>query len=217
MADLRDRRHRVHVRYLRAADAASDRRSGAAGTHRRRTRLAGISALGGQAVLHSRCGGRHLRLARRISHRSAGKTARADVEHPHLRVRGLCLRIRHFADDAAGAEVFCFRGRLRRVCRGRRLAGGAFPASQTARAGARLYTGVFLGRWLARGDGERARRVLGKRSSRDPHPGVPERPWRRKRPARRMAIHDDVGADSGHPVDHHPPFPARITRVAGEA
>ena len=33
----------------------------------------------------------------------------------------------------------------------------------------------------------------------------------------RMALHDDVGADSGHPVDHHPPVPARVSRVAAEA
>ena len=77
VVDLRHRRDRVRVRYLRAADAAAHRRAGARRADSRQPGHPGVRRLGRAAVL--RAGGvrRRLRPARRLPHRSTRPPARA--------------------------------------------------------------------------------------------------------------------------------------------
>ena len=93
VADLRDRGDRLRVRHLRTADAAADCAAGLDGARQHRSRDSRIRRLGGQAVLLARVRGRPVWAARRLSDGPLGTAARADVEHPAVRVFSLCGRV----------------------------------------------------------------------------------------------------------------------------
>ncbi len=211
MAHLRHRRHRFRLRHLRNPDAAAHRQAGAAGTDGRRAGIAGVSDVGRPAVLHPGVCRRHLRAHRRISHRPARPPARADLQHPHLRDRGVSLGILDLDRDAARAALLRVHRRVRRVRRRRSVARRALPRGQAAREGARLHAGVFVARRHHGRDGQRAVR----RVCREPAVAEHVRP-RPVRSARAVALHADVGRAAGDPADPDPPVPARVTCLAAK-
>ena len=168
VADLRDCRHRLRLRHLRAADAAAHHQAGDRRAERADHRRAGArrdaAARGHGAVgagrrryvewartlffvpAHRR---RRVRPARRLSHRSPRTPPGADLQHPALRVCGVRGRVR---DHAAAAAVLPLPGlhrRLRGVRRGGGLAGRAVSRPRAAREGARLHAGVLVVRRVA--------------------------------------------------------------------
>ena len=94
VADLRHGGHRIRVRHLRDPDAAADRAAGAARADGRRAGIARVPDVGRAAVLHPGIRRRHLRAARRLPDRPLRAPARAHLQHPHLRVRGVRVRVR---------------------------------------------------------------------------------------------------------------------------
>ena len=80
----------------------------------------------------------------------------------------LCRRLLHFAADAAVLPLLVFVGVCVEFVAAVAWLAELFPHPQTARKGARLYPGIFLGRRLAGGGGDGLAVSLGQRSSRDP-------------------------------------------------
>ena len=94
---------------------------------KRRARHARVQRLGGAAVLRAGRGRRRLRPARRLPDRPARPPARADVEHPALRVLGLARRVQHEHLTAPVLPLHDVHRRVRRVRRGRGVARRAVP------------------------------------------------------------------------------------------
>ena len=210
MADLRHCRNRVRLRHLRNPDAAADRAAGIARADRRRARLARIPDVGGAALLHPRLRRRHLRLARRLHDRSVRPPPGADLQHPHLRAGGLLLRVRDLDRDAALPALPGVHRRLRRVRRGRGVAGRALPRTEAAREGARLHAGVLVAR---RPDGGNSQQLL-RRTCGGTAGARCVRLGRHPESPRAVALHADVRRHPGHPADPHPAVPAGIAGLA---
>ena len=170
----------------------------------RRAGHAGVQPLGRAAVLDSGDRRRHLRPARRLPDRPARPAARADVEHPALRVLGVRRRLQHEHLAVPVLPLHDVHRRLRRVRGGRGLAGRAVPRPEAAREGARLHAGVLVDRRRA---GDR-RPMPGCSRIRRVAAGDLRRP-------RGVALHADVGRDSGAAADHHPAVPAGVAGLAG--
>ena len=120
------------------------------------------------------------------------------------------VRVRHLDRDAALPALPGVHRRVRRVRRGRGVAGRALPRTEAAREGARLYAGVLVARRPDGGNGQQLLRgtcggAAGARCVRfGSHPESP----------RAVALHADVRRHPGHPADPHPPVPARIAGLA---
>ena len=151
-----------------------------------------------------RAGGRrrHLRAARRLPHRPVRPPARARVEHPALRVLGCSPRHLDVGRSAAVLALLHVRRRLRGVRRGRRVAGGALPDPEAARAVVG-YTQAF-GR-------SAALMVTGAYYLVVTYGAVAAGGSRRPRG---VALHADVGRDSGDSADPHPAVPAGVAGLA---
>ena len=108
--DLRHRGDRLRVRYLRTADAAADRRPGIAGAWRAHAAARRSSPTGSACCSTCRRLRRHLRLAGRLSDRPVRPPARADVEHPAVRVLGVRGRLFDESVDAAVLRTTTFIG-----------------------------------------------------------------------------------------------------------
>ncbi len=139
----------------------------------------------GQALLHPGIRGRHLRPHRRLPHRPARAPARADLQHPDLRRRGVPVGLLDLDRDAARAALLRVHRRVRRVRRGGRVARRALPRAEAARESARLHAGVFVARRHHGRDGQRAVRGLRGEPARADHVRDPTSPIRTRRGATR--------------------------------
>ncbi len=145
VVDLHHRVDRVRVRYLRAAGAAADSAAGAGAIGRPDLRQRGVHRLGAGDVLCSGVGGRRVRDARRLFDRLIGPATHPDVEHPAVRRFDVCRRHEHVAGNADVLPLFDVHRRVRRVRRGRSLAGGTVRRPQAAGARSGVHAGLFLG------------------------------------------------------------------------
>ena len=204
MADLRNCRSWIRVRFLRAADAPDHRAPGAVGAAAGAAHESSSERVGRVHALYPCGGGGDLRAARRLPDRPARPTPGARVEHSAVCGLGPGGRLLDLGRMAAVLALLHVRRRLRRVCRGRRMARRAVHRSEATRIGHRIHAGVRVDR---RDHGDR-RVLLDRHLRRVAAAGA--------RGTRSVALHVDVGSDSGNPPDRDQTLPARIAGLARE-
>ena len=89
-----------------------------------------------------------------------GRRRRAYVEHSSLCVLGFLCRSFDVDLDAALSAVHDVHRRVRGICCGRGVVGGAVPQSPNEGTSTRLYTGLLLDRWFARSGRQRVGRAV---------------------------------------------------------
>lgn len=160
--------------------------------------------MGAHVVLRSRHRRRRVRFARRLSHRPAGSSPCAHVQHFVVCDLGVRGGLRDVTDAIARVSLPGVHRCLRRVRRRRRVARRIIPRPQSTRAGARLHPGILVLRRPARRRDERPRR-----QTRDGFAGDSRRP-------RSVALHPHLRSHPGDSAHAHPTVPAGITRVGAQ-